>query len=205
MIASKDGGASLDPGSKSTVRHASRWTTLADDALQSALERTRNWLVDRQSEEGFWVGELEGDTILESEYILLMAFLDREREMACLGCAPVHSGSTIRGRRLGDLPWRPDRRERLGQGLLRAEARRRFAGRSIDAASAPGDSRRGRCSRVQQLHAVLPGAARSDRLRRMPARSSRGRADPRAVEFQPARDVGLDANDRRATFDHVLL
>ncbi len=87
MIASKDGGASLDPGSKSTVRHASRWTTLADDALQSALERTRNWLVDRQSEEGFWVGELEGDTILESEYILLMAFLGREREMACLGCA----------------------------------------------------------------------------------------------------------------------
>ncbi len=87
MIASKDGGASLDPGTRSTACHVSRGTTLLEDALQSALERTKDWLVERQSAEGFWVGELEGDTILESEYILLMAFLGREREPVCLGCA----------------------------------------------------------------------------------------------------------------------
>src|SRR5208337_5279537 len=33
-----------------------------------------------QAADGHWVGELQGDTILESEYILLMAFLGRERE-----------------------------------------------------------------------------------------------------------------------------
>jgi squalene-hopene/tetraprenyl-beta-curcumene cyclase len=32
--------------------------------------------------DGHWVGELQGDTILESEYILLMAFLGRERNEA---------------------------------------------------------------------------------------------------------------------------
>ncbi len=41
----------------------------------------------RQSDEGYWVGELEGDTILESEYVLLMAFLGRESEPVCARCA----------------------------------------------------------------------------------------------------------------------
>ena len=59
MIASRDEGASPDP--------------------ESAMERTAEWLLERQHDEGYWVGELEGDTILESEYILLMAFLGRER------------------------------------------------------------------------------------------------------------------------------
>src|SRR5437660_2348449 len=49
-------------------------------SLFSALERTRRCLLSRQAVDGHWVGELEGDTILESEYILLMAFLGRERE-----------------------------------------------------------------------------------------------------------------------------
>jgi squalene-hopene/tetraprenyl-beta-curcumene cyclase len=35
-------------------------------------------LLKRQASDGHWVGELQGDTILESEYILLMAFLGRE-------------------------------------------------------------------------------------------------------------------------------
>jgi len=48
--------------------------------LFTALERTRRCLLDRQAADGHWVGELQGDTILESEYILLMAFLGRERD-----------------------------------------------------------------------------------------------------------------------------
>ncbi|HLJ10950.1 MAG TPA: terpene cyclase/mutase family protein [Planctomycetaceae bacterium] len=43
--------------------------------LLAAIERTRDYLLARQAPEGFWVGELEGDTILESEYVLLLAFL----------------------------------------------------------------------------------------------------------------------------------
>src|SRR5262249_8528904 len=36
-----------------------------------------------QRPDGHWVGELQGDTILESEYVLLLAFLGREDEAQC--------------------------------------------------------------------------------------------------------------------------
>jgi squalene-hopene/tetraprenyl-beta-curcumene cyclase len=45
--------------------------------LAAAIKRTRDYLLSRQTPEGYWVGELEGDTILESEYILLLAYLDK--------------------------------------------------------------------------------------------------------------------------------
>jgi squalene-hopene/tetraprenyl-beta-curcumene cyclase len=48
--------------------------------LLTAVDRTRRCLLARQVTDGHWVGELQGDTILESEYIMLMAFLGRERE-----------------------------------------------------------------------------------------------------------------------------
>jgi squalene-hopene/tetraprenyl-beta-curcumene cyclase len=46
--------------------------------LGQAITRTRDWLLSEQHPDGFWVGELEGDTILESEYILLLTWLGRE-------------------------------------------------------------------------------------------------------------------------------
>ncbi len=48
--------------------------------LQTAIDRARRCLLERQQPAGNWVGELQGDTILESEYILLMAFLGREKD-----------------------------------------------------------------------------------------------------------------------------
>ena len=47
------------------------------EAVRHAIRGAQKWLLERQDECGFWVGELEGDTILESEYILLLQFLDR--------------------------------------------------------------------------------------------------------------------------------
>jgi squalene-hopene/tetraprenyl-beta-curcumene cyclase len=49
-----------------------------ESSLQTAIHRTCRWLLDRQHADGYWCGELEGDTILESEYILLLAWLGRE-------------------------------------------------------------------------------------------------------------------------------
>lgn len=46
--------------------------------LIAAIQRTRDWLLARQHPDGYWCGELQGDTILESEYILLLAWLGRE-------------------------------------------------------------------------------------------------------------------------------
>ena len=46
--------------------------------VRRAIVRTRQWLLDQQHPDGFWCGELEGDTILESETILLWAYLGLE-------------------------------------------------------------------------------------------------------------------------------
>jgi squalene-hopene/tetraprenyl-beta-curcumene cyclase len=45
--------------------------------VRRAIARTRKWLLDRQFPDGSWCAELEGDTILESETILLYAYLGR--------------------------------------------------------------------------------------------------------------------------------
>jgi squalene-hopene/tetraprenyl-beta-curcumene cyclase len=50
------------------------------DRLRAAVARTRRHLLARQRPDGHWVGELEGDTILESEFVLLLAFLGREAD-----------------------------------------------------------------------------------------------------------------------------
>lgn len=47
------------------------------EEVTAAADRGRAGLLARQQPDGHWVGELEGDTILESEYILLLAFLGR--------------------------------------------------------------------------------------------------------------------------------
>jgi len=52
-----------------------------------AIHRTRQWLLSRQDADGSWCAELEGDTILESETILLWAFLGREDSEPARRCA----------------------------------------------------------------------------------------------------------------------
>ena len=54
------------------------------DALDDAVRRSQAWFLSRQhASEGYWVAELEADTTLTAEYLLLRRFLDRvdpERE-----------------------------------------------------------------------------------------------------------------------------
>jgi len=45
--------------------------------VRRAIARTRHWLLLEQQPDGCWCAELEGDTILESETILLLAYLGR--------------------------------------------------------------------------------------------------------------------------------
>jgi squalene-hopene/tetraprenyl-beta-curcumene cyclase len=45
--------------------------------LQNAISAARRYLISVQHEDGHWCGELEGDTILESEYLLTLFFLGR--------------------------------------------------------------------------------------------------------------------------------
>ncbi|MHC5542144.1 squalene--hopene cyclase, partial [Singulisphaera rosea] len=83
MNANADGG-SARASNRISRRSAISSGTFPDDGFEETLGATSRWLVDRQNPEGFWVGELEGDTILESEYVLLMAFIGRSGEEVCV-------------------------------------------------------------------------------------------------------------------------
>src|SRR6185503_18961216 len=48
-----------------------------ENDLRRAIGSAQNYLLEIQHKDGHWCGELEGDTILESEYILTMYFIGR--------------------------------------------------------------------------------------------------------------------------------
>jgi squalene-hopene/tetraprenyl-beta-curcumene cyclase len=43
--------------------------------VAAAIDGARNWLLSQQHEDGYWCGELEADTTLESDYILMHTLL----------------------------------------------------------------------------------------------------------------------------------
>ena len=45
--------------------------------LETAMTVAQEWLLDRQAADGHWCAELEGDTILESEYLIYLHFIDK--------------------------------------------------------------------------------------------------------------------------------
>src|SRR5215813_438918 len=68
-------------------RSKSRSTYSVDDetaaGLRRAIQKARDYLLQIQHADGHWCGELEGDTILESEYVLTMHFIGRSHEDRC--------------------------------------------------------------------------------------------------------------------------
>ncbi|GAB6164139.1 squalene--hopene cyclase [Thermostilla marina] len=48
------------------------------NSLHKAVWRTRRWFLGCQAQEGYWQAELEGDSILQSETILLLAYFGKE-------------------------------------------------------------------------------------------------------------------------------
>jgi squalene-hopene/tetraprenyl-beta-curcumene cyclase len=54
-----------------------------------SIARARDWLLERQQPEGWWCGELGGDTTLESYIILLQAFLGRRESPVVARLAQV--------------------------------------------------------------------------------------------------------------------
>src|SRR5215813_3578796 len=79
-------------------------TALAEQSLEPGVRRTiknaQQHLLKIQHEDGHWCGELEGDTILESEYILTMHFIGR------LDTDRVHkAGNYVRQKQLPTGGW----------------------------------------------------------------------------------------------------
>jgi squalene-hopene/tetraprenyl-beta-curcumene cyclase len=89
--------------SAGTIPSASSMAAVNDAFLQdvvAAVGRTRAHLLDVQHDEGYWIGELEGDTILESEYILLLAWMGREKSEVAIAAAEY-----IRRQQLPEGGW----------------------------------------------------------------------------------------------------
>jgi squalene-hopene/tetraprenyl-beta-curcumene cyclase len=70
------------------------------DAVERAARATRDYLLSIQKDDGHWCGELEGDSILESEYVMAMAVLGRASE------AKVQkAGNYLRRKQLTEGGW----------------------------------------------------------------------------------------------------
>ena len=48
--------------------------------VAASVDAARKYLLSRQDEEGYWSGELEADTTLESDYVLLHTLLGTGRQ-----------------------------------------------------------------------------------------------------------------------------
>lgn len=59
------------------VPAAAKSSTVDIDSLQAGIRSASDYLLSQQRTDGHWCAELEGDTILESEYVLLQAILGR--------------------------------------------------------------------------------------------------------------------------------
>lgn len=70
MPVRKDTGSGSDSAQRTPIR----------TSVGNAVDAAKRYLLATQAEDGHWVGELEGDTILESEYVLTMHFLGRSGE-----------------------------------------------------------------------------------------------------------------------------
>ena len=50
-------------------------STVQSHNVPKAIEKACDYLLNRQQSKGFWVGELEGDITLESDYVILQLWL----------------------------------------------------------------------------------------------------------------------------------
>src|ERR1700680_5202428 len=68
--------------------------------LEQAIENGANPLLSLQAEEGYWLGELEADTTLESDYVLYLHVLGRADQQRVAKLA-----NYVRRRQLQDGGW----------------------------------------------------------------------------------------------------
>jgi squalene-hopene/tetraprenyl-beta-curcumene cyclase len=71
-----------------------------DDNLQMAIQRAVDHLLSLQAPDGYWMGELEADTTLESDYIFFLYVLGKLDNRRCAKLA-----NYIRRRQLPDGGW----------------------------------------------------------------------------------------------------
>src|ERR1700691_5232987 len=63
------------PNGGATHGAATATRRTAESPVEQAVSRSVKWMLSAQSQEGYWWGELEADTTLESDYILYLHIL----------------------------------------------------------------------------------------------------------------------------------
>ena len=91
----------------------------------SALKRAVEWLLQTQSTEGWWSGELETNVTMTAEHVLLFRFLGFTARRSALGRDRAHPAQSARGRIVGALLRRASRSQHDDRGLRGAEGARR--------------------------------------------------------------------------------
>ena len=146
--------------------------------VRRAIHQTRQWLLAGQQADGSWCAELEGDTILESETILLLTFLGHE-DSDLAGRLAAH----LVEKQLPDGGWAmyPGGAAEIS-GSVKAYFALKLTGHDAGAEymrrAADGHHGPRRGGRREQLHPLLPGPVGPDFLRTMPGRAAGNRAVP---------------------------
>src|SRR5262249_14972834 len=73
---------------------------VAEDGLDSAIDKAVSYLKSLQHDDGYWLGELEADTTLESDYIFYLYVLGKFEDKRVQKLAEY-----IQRRQLGDGGW----------------------------------------------------------------------------------------------------
>jgi len=71
-----------------------------ESQVEQAISRSRDWMLSAQAQEGYWWGELEADTTLESDYVLYLNILGQLKSEKTAKLARY-----IRERQLEDGGW----------------------------------------------------------------------------------------------------
>ena len=60
---------------------------ITESLADLAIQQTARWFFKQQNTDGHWRGPLEGDTILESEYLLICGWAGRLDQSTMSGCS----------------------------------------------------------------------------------------------------------------------
>ena len=193
------------PGVATATRASWSSTTAAADGGRPedrALLAVRDHLIAAQDPGGFWVGELEGDSILESEYVLLMAYLGREHDTLCRKMARVILEEQNEEGGWSTYPGGPSQ----VSATVKSYFVLKLLGRPVDdpvmVRARAVVHRMGGAQACNSFTRFLPGAPGADPVRGRPVRPARIAVRPAEGRFQPGVDVELDADDHRPADGH---
>jgi squalene-hopene/tetraprenyl-beta-curcumene cyclase len=77
----------LAPPTREVLRPTPETDEVFSQELRRGISATRQFFFNHQHPDGYWVAELEGDALLQSETILLLAFLGEENSELAKACA----------------------------------------------------------------------------------------------------------------------